>query len=111
MAEQLDPEIQRTLLGKLKVLALFKKDSKSQIVGGKVLSGKVVRGAVVDVVRNSEVIGKSKLGQLQHNKEDMAEVKEGLDAGMRLDVISGQPFAEVSVGDILEVYGEEKTIG
>src|SRR3989344_5267378 len=44
MAEQLDPEIQRTLLGKLKVLALFKKDSKSQIVGGKVLSGKAVRG-------------------------------------------------------------------
>ena len=118
MAGLLAPEIQRTLLGKIKVLALFKKDSKSQIVGGKVLSGKVTRGAVIDIIRNGQIIGKSKLGQLQHNKEDMAEVKEGLEAGMRLDIISNsssadasadkQPFAEVSVGDILEVYGEKK---
>lgn len=117
MAGLLEPEIKRTLLAKLKVLATFKKEAKYQVVGGKVLSGKVVRGSVVDIVRNGEVVGKGKLGQLQHNKEDVAEVKEGLEAGIRLDAISspsakasegGQPFAEVVVGDILEVYEEEK---
>ena len=46
--------------------------------------------------------------QLQHNKEDVSEVKEGFEAGIRLDVISGQPFEEVREGDILEIYEEEK---
>lgn len=108
MGGLLEPEVKRTLLGKLKVLALFKKGSKYQVIGGKVLSGKMIRGAAVDVIRNGEIVGKGKLGQLQHNKEDVGEVKEGLEAGIRLDVISDQPFIEVTVGDILEIYEEEK---
>ncbi len=129
MGKLLEPELQRTLLGKLKVLALFKKDPKFQVIGGKVLSGKVVRGAVVDVVRNGEIITKGKLGQLQQNKEDVSEVKEGLEAGIRLDSIPDspstppshkaskgqsratedkQPFVEIAVGDILEIYEEEE---
>lgn len=108
MAGLLEPEVRRTLLGKLKIIALFKKDLKYQIIGGKVLSGKVSRGAIIDIIRNSEIVVRGKLGQLQHNKEDVSEVKEGLEAGIRLDVISGQPFVEVAVGDILEVYEEEK---
>lgn len=108
MAGLLEPEVRRTLLGKLKIIALFKKDVKHQIVGGKVISGKVVRGAVIDVTRNSEVIGKGRLGQLQHNKEDVSEVKEGLEAGIRLDITPGQTLQEVKEGDILEIYEEEQ---
>jgi len=108
MAGLLELEIKRTLLGKLRVIALFRKEAKHQIVGGKVLSGKVVRGAAIDVIRGSEVVSKGRLAQLQHNKEDVSEVKEGFEAGIRLDVISGQPFEEVREGDILEIYEEEK---
>lgn len=108
MAGLLEPEIKRTLLGKLKVLALFKKDAKHQIVGGKVIFGKIIRGIVIDVIRSSEVVSKGRLGQLQRNKEDVSEVKEGLEAGIRFDAISGQPFVEVVVGDVLEAYEEEK---
>lgn len=106
MAELLEPEIKRTLLGKLKVLALFKKDAKSQIIGGKVVSGKVIRGSVVDIVRGQNKIGSGKLGQLQHNKEDMPEVKEGLEAGLRIDF--GKDLVEIKEGDVLEIYDEEK---
>lgn len=129
MAGLLEPEIKRVFLGRLKVLAVFKKSAKNQIFGGKVLAGKAVRGAMGEVSRNEVVVSRGKIGQLQHNKEEMSEVKEGLEAGIRLDVISGvsstkasvdaktladrsegkQPFAEVAVGDILEVYEEEKT--
>ena len=48
-----------------------------------------------------------KIGQLQHNKEDMPEVKEGLEAGIRFDIVS-KDFADVKVGDILDIYEEER---
>ncbi|MBI2676782.1 MAG: translation initiation factor IF-2 [Candidatus Yanofskybacteria bacterium] len=109
MSDLLDPEINRISLGKLKVLALFKKDPKNQVVGGKVVSGKIKRGALIEVTRNSNVITKGKLGQLQQQKADVEEVAEGLEAGLRVDF--GQPIAPnmfVKEGDILEVYEEEK---
>ena len=110
MTALLEPEISRVFLGRLKVLAVFKKSAKAQIFGGKVTSGKAVRGAMGEVSRDNSTVATGKIGQLQHNKEDLAEVKEGLEAGIRFDTISGQPFAEVAVGDILEIYEEEKTV-
>ena len=119
MSGLLEPEISKVQLGRIKVLAVFKKNAKSQIFGGKVLSGKALRGVMGEVTHPSpkasegeasgdSVVAVGKIGQLQHNKEDVTEVKEGLEAGIRLDVISGQPFAEVAVGDILEIYEEEE---
>lgn len=108
MSALLEPEVSKTQLGRMKVLAVFKQSAKSQIFGGKVLSGKAVRGVMGEVTRDDSVITVGKIGQLQHNKEDVNEVKEGLEAGIRLDVISGQPFEEVKEGDILEIYEEEE---
>ncbi|OGN04559.1 MAG: translation initiation factor IF-2 [Candidatus Yanofskybacteria bacterium RIFCSPHIGHO2_01_FULL_44_17] len=109
LADLLDPEIRRTLLGKLKILAVFKNSAKSQIVGGKVTQGKITRGAVLDVIRNGATLITGKLGQLQHNKADIAEVSEGLEAGIRFDMQS-QPLPQqlIKEGDTVEAYHEEK---
>ena len=107
MSELLGAEVKKNPLGKLKVLAVFKKDARAQIFGGRVMSGKVVRGAMGDVTRGGAVIVSGKIGQLQHNKEDMPEVKEGLEAGIRFDAAS-KDFADVKVGDILDIYEEER---
>jgi len=107
MSELLGAEIKKNPLGKLKVLAVFKKDARAQIFGGRVMSGNAVRGAMGDVTRNGVALGSGKIGQLQHNKEDMPEVKEGLEAGIRFDAIT-KDFPEVKVGDILDIYEEEK---
>ena len=109
MAGLLEPEIKRVPLGRLKVLAVFKKNAKSQIFGGKLMSGKAVRGVLGEITRGESIIAAGKIGQLQHNKEDTAEVKEGFEAGIRLDTIPGQLFVEIQVGDILEMYEEQKT--
>ncbi len=106
MAALLAPEIQRTVLGKLRVLALFKQGTQSQIVGGKVISGKVVRGALVDLLRNGSPVLAGRLAQLQQNKEDVSEVREGSEAGLRIDA-SGQAL-DIKEGDTLEIYEEEK---
>ena len=109
MADLLEPEIKRVPLGKLKILATFKNTGKSQIVGGKVTQGKLTRGAMVDVIRNGAMLASGKLGQLQHNKTDVTEVIEGLEAGVRFDTTT-QPAPQqlIKEGDVLEVYEEEK---
>lgn len=112
MSELLDPEINRISLGRLKVLAIFKKEVKSQVVGGKVTSGKIKRGAMVEVLRNGkEAVATGRLSQLQQKKADVEEVVEGLEAGIRFDF--GQtknitPNMYIREGDVLEVYEEEK---
>ena len=108
MSLLLDPEIRKTPLGKLKVLAIFKQDSKSQIIGGKISSGKITRGSLADVLRNNNKILSGRVTQLQHNKEDVGEVKEGSEAGLKFEPLSGQPSWDIKEGDILELYEEEK---
>jgi translation initiation factor IF-2 len=110
MSDLLEPEIKRTPLAKVKILATFKNMAKSQIVGGKVIQGKVVRGAMIDVIRDGAPLVTGKLGQLQRDKVDVAEVAEGLEAGIRFDL---PPESTVSLpiikeGDVLEIYEEEK---
>ena len=110
MSDLLDSEINRIPLGKLKVLAVFKKDVKNQIVGGKTISGKIKRGAMVDVLRNNNVLVKGKLGQLQHQRADVEEVAEGLECGLRIDFLGQSlgPNMYIKEGDVLEIYEEEK---
>jgi translation initiation factor IF-2 len=103
-AKLLDPEINREMLGKLKVVAIFRKEKSKMIVGGKVLEGKAVNKVNVDVYRNEEKIGSGRVVQLQHNKNDMAEVEKGREAGI---LYEGEPTIEE--GDVLEFYRIQKT--
>ena len=107
MSLLLDPEIRKTPLGKLKNLAIFKQDTRSQIVGGKVTTGKILKGAMVDVLRNNSKLLSGKITQLQHNKEDVGEVKEGLEAGLKFEKTTPSEW-DIKEGDILEIYEEEK---
>ena len=109
MSDLLDPEIRRIPLGKLKVLALFGTQGKTQIIGGKVTSGKAVRGALVEITRGTTV-AKGKIVQLQQKKADVAEVAEGLECGLRVDITPsdlGIPCI-IKEGDVLEIYEEQK---
>lgn len=103
MAELLPPEIVRTDLAKLKVIALFKKDKSGQVIGAKVLSGKVENGLRIDVVRGEENLGKGKILHLQHEKSDADTVGVGKNAG-----IFFQGDAQIEIDDILMAYREDR---
>jgi len=103
LAKLLKPEIVKKKLGKLKVIAVFKKEKTKMIIGGKVISGKVVNGAKVDVVRNKQRIASGRISQLQHNKKAVPEVSKGKEAGIMFE---GEPVIED--GDVLEIYQQEK---
>ena len=96
-------EIVRKNLGKLKILAIFKTDKDSQIIGGKVISGEIIRGASVDIFRDEEKIGRGKIAKLQKEKKEVGEVGKGHECGM---LFKGD--TEVLEDDILEVFTEER---
>ena len=104
----LEPEIIREDLGKLKVIAIFRKEKSRMIVGGKVLEGKIVNKTSIDVIREGDPpvggkIASGKIVQLQHNKKDVPEVEKGREAGI---LFEGEPVIEE--GDVLECYRVEK---
>ena len=103
LSRLLDSEIIREELGKLKVIAIFRREKSRMIIGGKILSGKAINKVQVDIVRNEEKIGKGKIVELQHNKKAVGEVEKGKEAGI---LFEGEPVIEE--GDILEIYKEER---
>ena len=103
MSELLEPEIKRTDLGRIKVLAIFKSGKGQMIVGGKVNDGKIVKGENMEILREKIHIGSGKLIQLQQNKEEATEVKSGLECG-----ITFEGKEKIEVGDTLVSYKEEE---
>ncbi|HEX8974532.1 MAG TPA: translation initiation factor IF-2 [Patescibacteria group bacterium] len=103
IAEMLPPEIIRTDLGMVGVLAIFKTGKRDMIVGGRVNSGKIIKGALVEVRRDGEIIGKGKLENLQQNKNQTNEVGQGNECG-----ITFEGDTKIKEGDTLIVYSEEE---
>ena len=101
----IQPEIIRHDLGRLKVLAIFKKDTGSMVIGGSVTKGILKLGAKVNVLRNDGKITSGTIEQLQLNKIEVKEVTHGNECGLRF---VGKPWIEE--GDILEAYVEEQKI-
>ncbi|MDP2910398.1 MAG: translation initiation factor IF-2 [bacterium] len=99
-------EIVKTSIGKIKILAIFKKEKNNQIVGGKVMGGEVKRGVSLEVYRDEELAGKGKIAKLQQDKKDVDQVAKGRECGI---LFSGD--VELKEGDILEAYIEERVKG
>lgn len=102
MKEAVSPKIQRLDLGRIKVLAIFRTEKNRMIVGGKVLSGKIEKGAKIEILRNDEIVGAGRPVGLQQDKKEVGEVKEGKECGV---LFEGN--ARIEIGDILNFYREE----
>jgi len=96
-------ELVREDLGKLEVLALFKKGDNWQIIGGKVVSGKIEPGAEAAVLRNNEFITSGKISELKIGKEDVKDAVKDQECGLKFE---GQAIVEE--GDVLDVYWQRE---
>jgi len=104
----LEMETIRTDLGKIEVLAIFRTEAASMIVGGKVKEGKIVFNPKVGqtkikVWRKGEEVSEGFLTGLQSAKSEVKEVAGGQECGVKF---KGKPI--IHVGDTLEIYREEK---
>lgn len=82
--------------GEVEILALFSKKRSEQVIGGKVINGRIVKGAQVKIMRGEEIVGRGKILNLQCNKIDSKEVLEGKECGILID-----SDVEIAVGDKL----------
>lgn len=109
LLSMLPDEIERTDVGELEVLGIFRTEKKQMIVGGRVKKGKAVsKDAKIDVYRGENHIGTGKLANLQHNKVNVDEVKRDQECGITFD---GE--TKIKAGDTFKIYTEilkEKTL-
>jgi len=82
--------------GIVEILATFSKKRSEQLIGGKVLKGKIVKGAQVKIQREENIIGRGKILNLQVSKVDVKEIIEGKEGGILIEADT-----DILVGDKL----------
>ncbi len=112
MKRMVEPQLVREDLGQVKVLVIFLTKKNRQIVGGKITTGEVTKGTLIEVLRpaspakrgeEDEKIGKGKLINLQKNKKDVDRLVKGDECG-----ILYEGNVRIEKGDTLIIYKEEK---
>jgi translation initiation factor IF-2 len=105
MAGLLEPTLKETRIGVAEVRQLFKTPKAGSIAGCTVLEGRITRSGDVQarLVRDGAVVWTGKLGSLRRFKDDVSEVKTGMECGITLD-----RYSDVKPGDLIEVFMVER---
>jgi translation initiation factor IF-2 len=103
MSGLLEPTIKETFLGRAEVRDTFRIPKVGTIAGCLVQEGTIKRDAEVRLLRDNVVMFKGKVGSLRRFKEDVTEVRNGLECGIGIS-----NYADIKVGDVLELFVTEK---
>lgn len=96
---KLEPEYEEKVLGSAEVRKIFKFSKVGTIAGSYVVSGCLKRGAKARVIRDSVVINDSTIASLAREKDQVKEVKQGMECGITID-----NFNDIKEKDIIEAY-------
>jgi len=100
MAGLLEPEEIESPLGRATVRSIFKVSRIGTIAGCYVNDGHAVKNAKLRLIRDNIVIRDDlSVGSLKHFKDDVREVKAGLECGIRV-----AKFDDIKVDDVLDFY-------
>ena len=102
LAGKLAPERREKTIGEARILQIFELSKGQKVCGCRVESGVVRVGAKARVRRDKEMIYSGEVASLRHFRDDVREVKAGLECGIRLD-----NFADFLEGDEIEIYEVE----
>ncbi len=102
----LDFETVEKPIGACEVKKIFKISKVGAIAGSLVIEGKILKSAYGRIKRSGQRLSEQayKIATLKHYKEDVGEVKMGIECGVQLD-----GFHEFEEGDIIEFHILEKT--
>lgn len=95
----LEPEFIENVSGRAEVLMTFNISKVGTIAGSRVKEGEIRRGLKANVIRNGEKIYTGEITSLRHEKDDVKEVKNGLDCGIGI-----KGFEDFKAGDIIEAF-------
>jgi translation initiation factor IF-2 len=95
----LEPEFREQIVGNAEVRDVFRHPKFGAIAGCMVTEGFVKRNLPIRVLRDNVVIFEGQLDSLRRFKDDIAEVKAGMECGMGV-----KNYNEIKVGDQIEVF-------
>lgn len=95
----LSPEVKEHILGLAEVREVFHSPKLGAIAGCMVIEGVVRRNCPIRVLRDNIVIHEGELDSLRRFKEDVHEVRHGMECG-----IGVKNYLDVKTGDQIEVY-------
>ncbi len=95
----LSPEIREQIIGVAEVRDIFPLSKFGDIAGCMVTTGYIKRNNPIRVLRDNVVIYEGELESLRRFKDDVSEVKSGMDCG-----IGVKNYNDVRVGDQIEVF-------
>lgn len=99
MTGMLAPEIKEEIVGLAEVRDVFRVAKIGAVAGCMVLEGMVKRKNPIRVLRDNVVIYEGELESLRRFKENVTEVKSGIECG-----IGVKDYNDVKTGDQIEVY-------
>jgi translation initiation factor IF-2 len=99
LSGMLAPEVREDIVGIAEVRDVFRSPRYGQVAGCMVVEGSVHRNKKVRVLRDNVVIFQGELDSLRRFKDDVAEVRSGLECG-----IGVRNYNDIKVGDKIEVF-------
>ena len=99
----LAPTVRERFLGNAEIREVFGVSKVGKVAGCLVTEGVVRRGARVRLLRDNVVIHEGVLATLKRFKDDVKEVKQGVECGM-----SFENYQDIQVGDVIEAFEIEE---
>jgi translation initiation factor IF-2 len=105
MAGLLEPTVREARLGAADVRELFRVPKVGVIAGCIVTDGRITRSgdAQARLLRDNVVIHEGRIASLRRFKDDVSEVKAGLECGISFD-----HYNDLKVGDVIECFVVER---
>jgi len=98
----LEPVFKENYAGRAEVLNVFKITKVGQIAGCRVTDGLIKRSSQARLLRDGAEIWKGKIASLKRFKDDVSEVRQGVECGIDL-----AGHKDIRVGDIIESFTTE----
>ncbi len=102
MAGQWGPERIETVVGRAEIKEVFPAGKRDKAAGLLVTDGYIRKGLYARVTRDDVIITKTTIASLRRFKDDVAEVRAGLECGVVL-----QDTNDIKPGDVLETFDVE----
>src|SRR5579862_6366888 len=103
MAGLLAPVFKEVYRGKAEVREVFRISKVGMVAGCQVQDGILTRDSAVRVLRDNVVVHTGKISSLRRFKDDVSEVRSGMECGVTLE-----NFGDVKQGDVIEAFVTEK---
>ena len=97
----LDPEFVEEIIGQAEVRQIFKFSKIGNIAGCHVTSGIIKNNANARIIRDGVVVYTSQIASLQHEKDQVKEMKKGFDCGITI-----KDYQDIHEADIIECFCE-----